>query len=241
MHPLTERQIAALHTGAYLLPADPACPTESFPVMAAAGLRIGLQIREDGSFHLGVDSEDADASLRGPDGRLRGVEVHIPRGTRVRRQPLRRAGSPWRRLVRRGVTRPSTSRLFRMNGGALEQLIADAHSELHRRAVLALAEFLPVACAERGWAQPVEVRCSSSYDDYESRNKWSPNGVEFVFADGSRRSADFGRREWGESLATEMVRAYLSEATEHQEPPFDSTLVVTLRPSPAFHIDRDHA
>ncbi|MFG2845932.1 hypothetical protein ACGF12_22600 [Kitasatospora sp. NPDC048296] len=239
MHTFTEHQLTALHTSAHLLPADPSCP-QSMPVLAAAGFRIGFQVQEDGTVWIGVDAEQADAALSTTDGRLRGVEVDVPGCARIRR----RSGPgiwarAWRRL--RGLRRVRTTmadRLFRMQDTALEQLIQEAHSELHRRAVLALAQYVGEVCAERGWPAPAEVRSASVYDDYDSKTEWSPNGVVVIGVDRSRREVDFGRREVGESFATEMVRAYLAEATEHQEPPFDAELVVTLLPSPAFHLDR---
>ncbi|WP_331727409.1 hypothetical protein OG871_40355 (plasmid) [Kitasatospora sp. NBC_00374] len=237
-HPLTPRQVTSLHTGAYLLPSDPDCP-ESIPVLAAAGLRVGVQIQEDGTVYIGINAEEADPSLRSTDGRLRGIEVDVPGEAQVRRQRAARPWSGiWKRLLRHSGTRPGTSSLHQMTDIALELVIEDAHSELHRRAVLAIAHELTMVCAERGWPAPVELRTASSYDDYDSTTAWSPNGVEITFADQSRRVADFGRRELGESLATEMVRAYLAEASEHQDPPQDAELVVTLRPSPGFHINR---
>ncbi|MFJ9167283.1 hypothetical protein ACIRPK_23950 [Kitasatospora sp. NPDC101801] len=237
-HTLTTRQVTSLHTGAYLLPSDPDCP-ESIPVLAAAGLRIGVQIQDDGTVYVGINAEGAEASLRSPDGRLRGIEVDVPGEAQVRRQRANRSWSGvWKRLLRRSGTRLAASSLHQMTDIALELVIEDAHSELHRRAVLAIARELTVLCAERGWPAPVELRTASSYDDWDSTTGWSPNGVEIIFADHSRRVADFGRRELGESLATEMVRAYLAEAGEHHDPPQDAELVVTLTPSPGFHINR---
>ncbi|MFB7378079.1 hypothetical protein ACFC6U_01825 [Kitasatospora purpeofusca] len=238
MPALTERQIAALHAGAYLLPADPACP-ESFPVLAAAGFRVGFQVQDDGTVYVGIDAQDAEASLRTPDGKLRGIELDAPGCTRhVRTRGLRSWTRIWRRLLGRRATSPGPTRLHLMRDTALESLIAAAHSELHRRAVLAAAEHLAEVCRERGWPAPREMRSFSDEDGYDGTTSWSPNGVEILGVDHSRRTVDFGRRELGESFATEMIRAFLSEASEHQEPPQDAALVVTLLPSPAFHIDR---
>ncbi|MFD5610508.1 hypothetical protein [Kitasatospora sp. NPDC127060] len=240
MHTFTEHQITALHASAHLLPADPGCP-ESIPVLAVAGFRIGFQVQEDGAVWIGIDAEQADAALHAPAGRLRGVEVDVPGCARVRRQPGPGGRTrAWRRLGRllRRTRTTMADRLFRMQDTALELLIQEAHSELHRRAVLALAACVSEVCAERGWPAPTEVRSAAAYDDYDNKTEWSPNGVVVIGVDGSRREVDFGRRELGESFSTEMVRAYLAEATEHQAPPFDAELVVTLLPSPAFHLDR---